>query len=221
MFDRKILFRTHSYSTITNVDFNINALDVLYKNAECFRLKYFKKELNNRVTTFKKKLYKRINEFERDELKHIKDDFEMGTNESLIILSNFIIVATYSYYEKGLKKIMQHSNTKESKMFEDDEIENCYNFKNFKKLFKDKGIIENIKKLDDYVKVNELKCLNNVIKHKGIVDPKLKNANPKWKMNSNINNTYEDFLRLKDSVSDFLTEIISNIYDKIPSKIKI
>jgi hypothetical protein len=212
-FDNKTLFWSYSCSTLTNLDLNINALDILYQNTLSFQNTYFKNELKKRAFIFRRELLERNSKFKQDELRHMKGDYEQATNESLTILSNFIIVATYSFYEQGLKTIMRNS-----KIFNETQIKNCFKNENILTLFNKKEFIENMKDNDDYKKVNEIRCLNNVIKHNGIVDDYLHEANPKWTKNEIVKNTYEDFLRLKDGVSDFLSELISKIRDNITLK---
>jgi hypothetical protein len=208
-FDNKTLFWSHS-STLTNVNLSINALDVLYENHLAFDSK---KELKKRASNFRKELIKRNSKFKQDELRHMKGDYEIATTESLIILSNFIIVATYSFYEQGLKTIMLNS-----KIFNETQIKNCFKNENILTLFNKKEFIENMKDNDDYKKVNEIRCLNNAIKHSGVVSDELHEANPKWVIGKKIKNTYEDFYRLKEGIEDLLTELFSKIHDNIQFK---
>lgn len=209
-FSKRVIFWSISCGTITNVDLRINALHVLYQNNLAFNSRYFKNELKKRANDFRKESINRNSQFKQDELKYMKDDFENATNESLQILSNFIIVAAYSFYEMGLKRIMCHS-----KFFTKPEIKSCFKNENILELFKNKGIINNMKDIDNYKKINELRCLNNAIKHNGIVDKWLNEANNRWIEGTEIENTHNDFLRLKNGISEFLIEIMTKIENKI------
>ncbi len=209
-FNQRTMFWSNACATLSNVNLKLDALDILYQNSLTFHDIYFKGELKKRSIAFKKELSQRNSQFKEDELLIMESDYEMATSDSLTILSNFIIVASYSYFEKALKDVMQSSG-----QFKESEIKNCGKKDGFLKVYKHEKYIKDIEERPDYIKINELRILNNEIKHNGIVGIELHNSNPKWILKEHINNTYEDFLRLKDGVCDLLSEIISKTLSNI------
>jgi len=209
-FDKSTKFWSNSHAELSNVNSKLDALDILYQNCMTFNDMYFKAELKKRSITFNKVLSERNSKFKDDDLLIMESDYEMATNESLTILSNFIVVASYSYYEQGLKNIMRFSG-----LFNKSKIEDCYRNEVFLSIFNKEEYIKNIVDRSDYKKVNELRFLNNAIKHNGIVDKKLHSTNPKWITKESIKNTYDDFSRLKDGICELLSEIISKTHSNI------
>jgi len=63
--------------------------------------------------------------------------------------------------------------------------------------------------------VEELRCLNNDIKHNGKVREELAKVNNKWQEGQLIGNVYEDFNRLKDAPENFLNDLITKLSPQI------
>ena len=93
-------------------------------------------------------------------------------------------------------------------------MRSCYQKRNSKKLLKDKFDIK-YSDLQDYSKIEELRCLNNDIKHNGVVGTELVTANNKWKSGIPISDTHPDFERLKDGPRNLLIDLKNKIEPKI------
>ena len=65
------------------------------------------------------------------------------------------------------------------------------------------------------LKLGRLRCVNNNIKHNGIVFHELVAANLKWTLDQSISNTYDDFRRLMDGPGNLLGDVINEINDSI------
>lgn len=198
------MFWSNSCAILSNLNLKLEALDILYQNSLTFNKIYLQDELEKRSAAFYKELSERNSQFKEDELLIMVNDYEMASRDSLAILSNFIVVASYSYFEQGLKDVMTCSC-----IFKKSEIENCGKKDSILNLFNNERFIKGINERHDFIKIKELRTLNNDIKHNGIVDIELHDSNPKWILKEKIKNTYEDFLRLKDGACDLLSEIIS------------
>jgi hypothetical protein len=120
-----------------------------------------------------------------------------------------MIVATYSFYEKAFKKLLSLTNKLTTK-----QLDSCYKKSEAKKNLKNKFNID-YEKLADYKKIEELRCLNNAIKHNGTVGKELHNANAKWKLNTHIENTYDEFKRLQVAPTNLLTDLRTKLLTKI------
>jgi len=120
-----------------------------------------------------------------------------------------MIVAIWSIYEKTFKKLLTLTNKLTLK-----QIENCYKKIESIKLLKAKFNID-FTLLDNYQEIEELRCLNNAIKHKGLVTIELNNANSKWILNSPISDTYNDFQRLMNAPYKLLNDLQIKIVSQI------
>ena len=121
------------------------------------------------------------------------------------ILSNYMLVASFSFYEKAIKKLLSLTGK-----LTDTELSSCYKKKEAKQFLKSKFKID-YKLLTDFTKIEELRCLNNDIKHNGLAGIELITANPKWTLNQPITNTYDDFKRLMDGPRNLLRDLANKI----------
>jgi hypothetical protein len=116
-----------------------------------------------------------------------------------------MLVASFSFYEKAFKKLLDLTGNLTAA-----QLSNCYKKKEAKSLLKSKFNIE-YELLTDYKKIEELRCLNNDIKHNGLVGSELAAANTKWTLGQPIANTYDDFKRLIDGPKNLLRDLASKI----------
>ena len=97
-----------------------------------------------------------------------------------------------------------------SYFFTSQEIRQLFLFSKLKENIQNKFSF-NFESLKGYLEVEELRCLNNAIKHNGFVSSELNSANSKWITNSKIENTYDDFLRLIDGPNELLNDLYLKI----------
>jgi len=185
----------------------------LYKNTEIFLEKYMNKELELKTEEELEKVgSSELDKEERAAIISSIFDLEKANYEARDILSQFLIVATFSFYEKCIKKIFELSRELVSPIITDSEIKNCSLENNTEKLFV-KIYDINYSCLDDYHLVeNELRYLNNSIKHTGKVSVALANANSRWITGNKIeNNLIDDFERLKDGPYNLLLDFLEQL----------
>ncbi len=205
--DVKTRFGIYALVYADKANIQINALNVLYQNNKTFNAEYLKGETDKKVEEINKIGVSNIPEEELHELLQIINDYYGLSHETENILSNYMIVASFSFYEKKLKEILELSGK-----FTKSELKNCFKKDQIIKLLKQKFSID-YSALADYDKIEELRCLNNVIKHSdsGLVDANLSLANPKWVIDERIENTYDDFIRLMSAPRNLLYDLSNKI----------
>lgn len=203
--DNKSRFNIYSLVTADQVGIKISALDVLYQNNENFIGNYLEQETQKEVDKINKRDVSTIPEDELHALIQSISDHYGLSHETKEVLSHFMIVATFSFYEKGLKKLLLLTN----QLFEK-ELRSCYKKDKLTQLLTQKfGITYST--LEDYDKIEELRCLNNDIKHNVVAGNLLVNANNKWTLNQQIENTHEDFERLKSAPRNSLMDLANKL----------
>ena len=205
----KTRFKILSLIITDQTNIKINSLDVLYQNNNSFIENYLKLETEKQVEKINKLDILNIPEAELSELLQSVGDYYGHSHETKDILSNYILVASFSFYEKAFKKILGLTGR-----LTNAELSSCYKKKEAKSLLKSKFNID-YELLIDYSKIEELRCLNNDIKHNGIVCHELVAANSKWTLDQSISNTYDDFRRLMDGPGNLLGDVINEINDSI------
>ena len=203
--DGKMRFKMMSSTAVSVAQIKIAAQDVLYQNTDKFIEAYLKGEIDSEVAEFNKKDVSAVPE---DELKtftdELKDYFSLS-HAAKEELSQYMLVAAYSAYERGLKKILELTGKLTT-----EEIRSCFRKKDAVKLLKDKfGIV--YADMADNTLIEELRCLNNDIKHNGAVGIELAAANPKWTRYAALGNTYSDFQRLCNAPRNFLGDLAAKI----------
>jgi len=203
--DTKTRFKVYSLTISDQANIQINSLDVLYKNNDSFIENYLKGETDKQVAEINKLDIAKIPELELKELLQSISDYYGLSHETQDILSNYMLVASFSFYEKAFKKLLGLTGK-----LTDPELSSCYKKKEAKKLLKSKFNVD-YELLTDYSKIEELRCLNNDIKHNGIVGSELVTANSKWNIDQPITNTIDDFKRLMDGPRNLLRDLAVKI----------
>lgn len=201
----KQMFKVYTLTIIVSASRQIISFKHLYDNYDLFLNEHLKDEIQKGVD--------KINEIGID--KFTDKQLQSQTNglnqyyglsyQAKELLTNYMIVAAWSIYEKSFKQILTLS-----KKFTPKQIETCYKIAESIKLLKSKFNID-FKTLKSYQEIEELRCLNNAVKHKGIVSTELNEANPKWIINNPIGDTYIDFLRLMNAPYELLTDLQTKI----------
>ena len=205
MMDNKTKFNLFSFTTISLVDKKIAAQSVLYSNTEKYIKDHLEDEINKEVEEFNKKDLSLIPPSELKDFTNGLSDYYGLTHETKMAVSNYMIVATFSEYEKGLKKILSLSGK-----LTEQELKSCFRVAKIVEHIQNKFGV-NYSDLDGADQIEELRCLNNSIKHNGIVGDQLVTSNPKWVKGQNLENTYDDFLRLKSAPINTLKDLSNKI----------
>jgi len=203
--DDKTTFRIYSLATADQVAIKISTLEVLYQNNETFIVDHLKAETQKEVDKINQHGVENFTEEELTKLTHSIGDYYGLSHETKEVLSHYMIVATFSFYERGLKKLLSLINK-----LTPQELRSCYKKDKLIQLLNDKFSIT-YSTLIDYNKIEELRCLNNDVKHNGTVGNELAAANSKWTFDDEIRNTYDDFERLKEAPRNLLTDLAAKI----------
>ena len=177
------------------MDFNIFFICIViqesYNNLHSFIIKIFKIIKNEKVELNKTLIDKCNfhNQFDFDDSKICELNFFSET------IYNFLAVIIYSFSEKSFKKIL---------------LKNNLSIENLKEYFEEKYSLD-LTTLLNYQKYNELRLLNNCVKHKGFVDNKLAKCNNKWKQGEEIILEEDDIKEYFNNLVDFIPEILSKI----------
>lgn len=201
----KTRFNIYSPVIANQVGLKISTLNILYNNNEAFVLEYLEKETQKEVDKINERGVKNIPEEELLNLTRSISDYYGLSHETKNVLSHYMIVAAFSFYEKGLKKILSLTNK-----LTPAELNNCYKKKELEQLLISK-FSTTYSTLIDFGSIEELRCMNNAIKHDGTVGNELVLSNGKWILGQEIGNTYDDFLRLKESPLNLLRDLIEKI----------
>jgi len=203
--DKKTRFYIYSLTIAEQANIQINSLDVLYINNNSFIENYLKGETDKQVEKINELDISKIPEDELRQLLQSNSDYYGLSHETKEILSNYMLVASFSFYEKAFKKLLDLTGKLTSK-----QISNCYKKTKAKNILKNKFNID-YDLLNDYKKIEELRCLNNDIKHNGMVGNELVAANAKWILGQTITNTHNDFKRLMDGPRNLLQDLACKI----------
>lgn len=203
--DTKTMFKIYSLTVADQANIQINSLDVLYLNNNSFIENFLKDETDKQLAEINKLDISKIPEDELKPLLQSISDYYGLSHETKDILSNYMLVASFSFYEKAFKKLLDLTGKLTAA-----QLSNCYKKKDAKNLLKSKFNID-YELLTDYQKIEELRCLNNDIKHNGLVGNELAAANTKWTLGQPIANTYDDFKRLMDGPKNLLRDLASKI----------
>ena len=140
-------------------------------------------------------------------LSSLGDDFFIAeiTTE---LAGEMMVVALYKTVEISIKQM-----AKASELFTVDQLRSFYKISDLKKQFKKK--ICDIKTLKNYKAYDELRCINNAIKHSGVVDKDLA-AYPGFKKGEKLADLHKHYNRLRDNVDGFVIALQDEILKKIP-----
>lgn len=205
IWDTKTKFIILSSTVADQANSQIVSLDVLYNNNNSFIENHLKRETDKQVAEINKLDLSKIPEEELSELLQSVSNYYGLSHETKEVLSNYMLVATFSFYEKAFKKLLGLTAR-----LTEAELSSCYKKKEAKKLLKNKFNID-YELLADYIKIEELRCLNNDIKHNGLAGSELVAANSKWTLDQSIENTYADFQRLMDGPKNLLRDLATKI----------
>ena len=125
----------------------------------------------------------------------------------LSLVNEMQIIALYK-----MSEIAIYDMCKISDLFEPDEIRNFYRQPDLVNAFKEK--VYDMREIDNYDQYNELRLINNCIKHSGQVSKQLSEVEG-WNMGEPLQNLGAHYLRLRDPCRDFIINIRKKIIDKL------
>jgi hypothetical protein len=159
---------------------------------------------DHKLFSFKNDYYTFIDSLENEvmQIKEMED-----------IYKKIMVIGLYMIIERYIKKIMKL-------LYQD--LDEALKTKKLYKLYKwelvNKEIMDNCNfKLSDvveFISISEIRCLNNVIKHSGIVDKYLA-AFPVWakELGNEVDADLIDFERYYASIPKFISDFIEKIYE--------
>lgn len=188
----------------------MSLLEVLYKNNETLISDFFQSEpVKKEIADLREFKVQQVAGEKYNDSYNSALDYAIVSHATQDVLSHSIIVAAFSFYEKALKNLLYLSDK-----LTEQELRNCYRYDTLKKVLIEKFSIS-YEALTDFPQIEELRCLNNAIKHNGSVGSELIASNSKWILDKEIKNTFGEFIRLKESPTNLLIEIGSMIKSKI------
>ncbi|WP_273818154.1 hypothetical protein [Providencia rettgeri] len=142
------------------------------------------------------------------QIEFISDEL-YSAHKAKMLSTELAIIGLYKTLEIQIKTAASIS-----KLFSKSQIEELSNHLSLIEIFNEKDI--NIKSIDFYHKFNELRLINNCIKHEGKVNTKLEAINPsKWIKGSQIIIDKDYFISLVDNNLIFLKNLGSELQCKI------
>lgn len=210
---KKVVFKLSSDAHIIGLVFNVNILNTLYHNNNLFINMLNENREEKLINFFIKQREEIKKQDEREEINKFLVQYEINTNESRIILSHFIIVALYSYYERSLKSMLLKNNLCSKK-----ECKRMYRYDYLKIFFKETLKFNyDVPGDEQFLLLEELRCLNNCIKHSGFVNDELHKANKIWKIDQEIDDLYNEvpkFIEVPCKYLKIIVDKINKIYFK-------
>jgi len=166
------LFRARAENELRKLTIKTQTLEAIYMNNQIFIDNHLQKEkeqllnnynLNSNDIAFDPRV-------EESAIIIALNNYEIVSIESREILSQYLIVACYSFFEKSVKSILELTGEVNS-----NSLKYIYKKVNLTKELKRLGI--DYTQLSEYQNVEELRCLNNSIKHSGVVGKELEQIN--------------------------------------------
>lgn len=124
------------------------------------------------------------------------------------LAGEMMIIALYKTIEIAIK-----SMTRASELFTEAQLESFYRVGELKKQLKTKVV--DVETLKHYKAYDELRCINNAIKHSGIVGTELASY-PGFNKGQKITDLHTHYYRLRDDVDRFLVLLQAAIIKAIP-----
>lgn len=124
------------------------------------------------------------------------------------LAGEMMIVALYKTIEIAIKKMATYSC-----LFTPKQIASFYKIAELNRQLKNK--VCDVQGLKHYKAFDELRCINNSVKHNGVPNKDLV-CYPNWKNGEKLTKLHIHYRRLKDDVDRFVTELRDEIIKKIP-----
>jgi hypothetical protein len=192
----RVTFLAHYYDEI---------IDMLYSSAVEAKLN-LKAKLEKDLTDIVSDNV--LSEEEKHELESYISDELFLSEKTTELAGEMMIVALYKTIEIAIKDMLRVS-----RLFTDIEMKKFSQADKLKKQIKNK--ICDTETLKGYHAYNELRLINNCIKHSGLVNDKLSATYPSWKKNEKLQNLDKSYFRLKNDVNVFIKLLRDNVLAKM------
>lgn len=187
-FTNFFIFWDYKYNLNSEKDFIMKSLDVIDKK---------NLDLKNKAVFLESK------GADKEEIAEILDNDSSSLSEFSDNFYNLLLISLYSWSEKYLKKILSIVFKKNSKEFYIKEIKDTY-----------KQYEIDLESLSNYEIFNELRLVNNCIKHNGVVNEDLSNVNSKWKEGSEKNLSKTQIIDYLNVCIKFFNNLMTMLNEK-------
>lgn len=187
-FTNFFIFWDYKYNFDSEKDFIMKSLDIIDKK---------NLDLKNKAVFLESK------GADKEEIAEILDNDSSSLSEFFDNFYNLLPISLYSWSEKYLKKIL-------SIIFK----ENSKEFKLSKIMYEYKRHRIYLKNLTDFKIFNELRLVNNCIKHNGVVVAKLSKINSKWEKGKEINISKKQIIDYLNGCIKFFNALMTMINEK-------
>jgi hypothetical protein len=203
----KSYFKLSSDAHLTGLGINSNVLSTIFYNYNLFLNIHSENREENLIKLFIEKGKENLNSKQWEELRTFSAQYEVNTDGSKLILSHFLFVALYSFYERALKDTLLKTN-----LCTLDEYKKMYRHKYLQDFFSDKFNFNYEDWNNDIFNLlEELRCINNCIKHSGFVNKELHKTNKKWLIGDEIKDLSMDFQRFINVPYKYFNILIEKI----------
>lgn len=116
------------------------------------------------------------------------------------LAGQLLVVALYRQSELHIKRVVKktHQNVDTSKHFDFNTLKSTVHF--------------DIEILPKFATYNELRLLNNAVKHQGVVSKELSMRFPSWKLGEELNGLNPVYERMKPGVAEFIQNFVARCY---------
>lgn len=187
-FTNFFIFWDYKYNLNSEKDFIMKSLDIIDKK---------NLDLKNKVNSLKSM------GADEEDIAEILDGYSSSLSEFSDNFYNLLPISLYSWSEKYLKKIFFVIFKENSKEFKLRKI--MYEYKRHRIY---------LKNLTDFKIFNELRLVNNCIKHNGVVDAKLSKINSKWEKGKEINISKKQIIDYLNGCIKFFNALMTMINEK-------
>lgn len=127
--------------------------------------------------------------------------------------SHLLIIGSFMLIEKAIKELIGGI-----KGIKQEKVRQLHRFDALKEILNEKFNI-GLEEVEDFDSYNELRILNNCIKHSSVVDAELAGINNDiWRENDEIENVYDQFKRLKEPALNFCRMLFEKITMELSSR---
>lgn len=149
-----------------------------------------------------------LSEGEKHELEGYLSDELFLSEKTEELAHEMTIIAFYKTIEITIKDMLKFSQ-----LFTDKEINKFWKVKELKEQVAQK--VHDMETLNGYAAYDELRLINNCIKHSGKVDKELSIFYSNWKNGDKLHDLDKAYFRLKDDVNKFVVALKNEILAKM------
>jgi hypothetical protein len=185
-------------------DYDEQVIDGMYEHALISK-STFEKELSSKASEIEND--SSLNEDERYSLMDSISDESYVNQQTTDLIGEMQIIALYKTVEIAIKRMLKASD-----LFTEKQLESFFRISKLKKQIKNK--VCDLTTLQGYGEYDELRCINNCIKHSGKVNKEL-SVYSGWYEGDPINEFHPTYQRLKSNVKSFVSELKNSLVAKV------